>query len=691
MNQERDALSDMVGPLSNTGGLSPPAKKHSSSGRILLYAPPPAPAVAYTAILEAEGYEVFVANQSIIASTLLASADIRFILAVAPVVGPELIKSWKEQAPDVEIRIISSISQTLEHHLVPASELLDFTIRALSAASRFAATDTTVPKERGAKILALCDEAALQLNFTMRERATTQINAAFLGLAEALTATAAEDLTVISSSDVRPETADRVIAEIGEELGCPFPIFEAPPPGPLESRKPTPTELVKAATELINLQEAGIALPELAMRRLAINKAGDIKQESTRQRLHPHAVEAILSASESSRSMERGSILIADGDSASSNLLALRLGNEGYTVIHAVNGRAALASAREHPPGLILSETILAGLDGFALLDQLRQEGFRGIPFIFHSTREDAASINKGLLLGATDYLTKPVNPEVLLTKIQRALNQSIAPAEASARVSLTDFGEATPSIAHFTYDELRTGILIHDRFRIDTDLGEGGMGKIFKARDEKLDEWVVLKIMKTSLSSDGKALNHFKREIRLARRITHPGIVRIYDFWESGTLKFVTMEYLEGDDLRKLIVERGIFPIPIALRVAIELFDALSVAHTSGVVHRDIKPHNILMAPGGKIKILDFGIAQVFEKGAKDGSTITEAIVGTPEYMSPEQLNGSRVDSRTDLYSGGLVLYEMLTGTLPFEGKNRMVIGTQRLHMLPPCWTNSE
>jgi serine/threonine-protein kinase len=203
-------------------------------------------------------------------------------------------------------------------------------------------------------------------------------------------------------------------------------------------------------------------------------------------------------------------------------------------------------------------------------------------------------------------------------------------------------------------------------------------MGKVFKARDIKLEEEVVLKVMKPGFSDE--ILKRFKREIRLARRITHPGVVRIFDFWEAGPLNFVTMEFLEGSDLRTEIKRRGAFPPPVALRIATEIFEALAAAHDVGVVHRDMKPHNVLMLPTGRIKVLDFGIAQGLESDVADAVTATGAILGTPEYMSPEQLMGDSIDPRTDIYSTGVLLFELLTGELPFMDRNRVATAQKRL-----------
>src|SRR5581483_1332284 len=357
--------------------------------------------------------------------------------------------------------------------------------------------------------------------------------------------------------------------------------------------------LVEAAGAFALMAEARLPQPEIAVRKLAA--VGDI---------HPVAAEAIINAASSVPTAHRGRVLIVDGDAGARNLLALRLANEGYATDDAADGRAALERVRRDPPALIISETVLAGMDGFTLLDTLRREG-RAIPFVFLSARNDALSMNKGLLLGAADFLPKPINTEVLLTKLQKLMGQAFAAADAAARLTLSDVTRGGETGQTVTYGELAPGVSILGRFKLTADLGEGGMGKVFKARDERLEEDVVIKVMKDSLTADPKTLEHFKREIRLARRISHPAVVRIFDFFEVGQLKFVTMEYLEGRDLAHEIHRRGSFPVPVALRIGAEFFEGLAAAHDLNVVHRDIKPHNVFLLAGGRVKILDFGIAQ--------------------------------------------------------------------------------
>ena len=689
MKDRRDRLGQMTG--GSAANAAPAARAPNAARpeaalrkRALLFAPPPVPSGAYVSLLESEGFDVLVAQDPQAAETLLRSAPPKLILAVAPTLGPEVVQSWGELAPQAEVRLIPSLVKLLEERLVPAKQLLEFTIKVLSIVSGIASTTRGIPGNRTSRILNLAEKAAESLGFSERDLISTRLSAVLGGAAEALhldgSSPGEEGPTVTLAFSNRRN----LLADFAEAVGCPFPVGIAPPSDPPSSRSPVPAEVVDAALRLALLHEENDPNPPLALRCLGM------EDDSAAQQLHPAAVEAVLAASSERAGQGRAEILLVDSDANARNLLALRLGNEGYSARTANDGRRALEEIRRQPPGLVLSEAVLAGLDGYALLDALKREGKGNIPFMFLSERADPLSVNKGLLLGATDFLTKPVNFEVLLTKLQKALSQEVDLSEVSARLSLSDVTKTgAVDFPLVSYDELKPGATVMARFRVDAALGEGGMGKVFKAWDEKLEEQVVLKVMKPGFSDD--VLRRFKREIRLARKITHPGVVRIFDFWEAGQLKFVTMEYLEGSDLRVERKKRGIFPVPVALRVASEIFEALSAAHEVGVVHRDMKPHNVAMLPTGKIKVLDFGIAQGLESHGPEGMTTTTSIIGTPEYMSPEQILGEKLDVRTDIYSTGILVYELLAGELPFRGPDRVTSARMRLtaEPLPPSALN--
>jgi serine/threonine-protein kinase len=208
-------------------------------------------------------------------------------------------------------------------------------------------------------------------------------------------------------------------------------------------------------------------------------------------------------------------------------------------------------------------------------------------------------------------------------------------------------------------------GQMLANRYEIRKVLGAGGMGMVYKALDRELGETVAVKTLRPEfMESDPTALDRFRSEIRLARRISHRNVVRTHDIGEVDGLYYITMEFVEGSSLKDLIVSRGRLPGAAVVSIGKQLCRALEVAHEAGVIHRDIKPQNMVVEADGTVKVMDFGIARLQTRS--DGHTQAGMVVGTPEYMSPEQLRGDELDGRSDLYSAGVVLYESLTGKLP-------------------------
>jgi serine/threonine-protein kinase len=217
-------------------------------------------------------------------------------------------------------------------------------------------------------------------------------------------------------------------------------------------------------------------------------------------------------------------------------------------------------------------------------------------------------------------------------------------------------------------------GTRFADRYDVKEVLGVGGMGSVFKAVDTELGEVIAIKTLRQDfLSTDPSALERFKSEIRLARRISHRNVVRTHDLGEHSGVYFITMEYVEGTSLKQLIRERGRLPVEVTLAVGKQLCRALEVAHEQGVIHRDIKPANIVVEGDGVLKVMDFGIARLAQRDS--GMTQAGMLVGTPAYMAPEQLMGHEVDARADLYAVGCVLYECLTGHPPHEADSAIML----------------
>ena len=221
---------------------------------------------------------------------------------------------------------------------------------------------------------------------------------------------------------------------------------------------------------------------------------------------------------------------------------------------------------------------------------------------------------------------------------------------------------------------------LFDGRYRIVRKLGSGGMADVYLAEDEELGRRVAIKILNDRHANDDQFVERFRREAKNAAGLSHPSIVSIYDRGEAEGTYYIAMEYLDGRSLKELVVARGPLPIADAIEFTRQVLGALRFAHRKGVVHRDIKPHNVMADADGRLKVTDFGIARA---GA---SQMTEAgsIIGTAQYLSPEQARGAAVDQRSDLYSVGVVLYEMLTGTVPFTGDSPVEIAMRHLSDTP-------
>jgi serine/threonine-protein kinase len=218
------------------------------------------------------------------------------------------------------------------------------------------------------------------------------------------------------------------------------------------------------------------------------------------------------------------------------------------------------------------------------------------------------------------------------------------------------------------------------ERYELLSELGRGAMGVVFKAHDQKLDEIVAIKMIKPG-SVDEESLERLKSELKLARRITHPNVLRTYDFGDAGGASYLSMEFVGGMTLRELLDRRGKLPYGAALRIARQLCAGLEAVHEVGVLHRDIKPGNVMLEHRGNAKLMDFGISA---PARSQESTASSDLSGTPHYMAPEQIQGGQPDQRTDIYSLGIVFEELFTGGLPFSGESGMEIAVARVHRAP-------
>ena len=425
-------------------------------------------------------------------------------------------------------------------------------------------------------------------------------------------------------------------------------------------------------------------------------------------------------------------VLVVDDDADLRRLLGRMLEQLGYAVTLAQDGRAALSAAVADPPDLVITDLSMPAMSGHELLAALKtNERTQQVPVIVVSGEGDAASVVKCLEQGAEDHLTKPYERVVLQARIRTSLErkrmrdlelaylrrvaQLTSAAEAVERHSydsgmvagLVAEGDQLGKLAR-VFDRMLNGIRVREeqlesrlrqlrkeiehtsretplpssdaggnglapgqllagRYEIKSELGSGGMGVVYLARDRELAEDVAVKVVRADvIGQDPSLLERLKSEMRLARRISHRNVVRSHDLGEWQGIYFLTMEYIKGVTVADLIATRGRLALDSTLAIGMQLADALAVAHAAEIVHRDIKPQNLLVDEGGTLKVTDFGLARPVRRTG--GLTRAGIVVGTPRYMAPEQLLDGDVDGRTDLFATGVVLYECLTGRVPFD-----------------------
>ena len=244
---------------------------------------------------------------------------------------------------------------------------------------------------------------------------------------------------------------------------------------------------------------------------------------------------------------------------------------------------------------------------------------------------------------------------------------------------SLAEWSRATSSIG--LSGALPPGLAIGHRYEVINLLGRGGMGAVYRVRDRELNREVALKLIRADVAGDPETLERFKREIQLSSVITHKNVLRVYDLGESDGIRFLTMQFVEGEDLSTIVKRKKALPMERVVKIFRQICEGLRAAHEQGVIHRDLKPQNVMLGRNDTVYLTDFGLARSLEHS---GMTQTGAVIGTPFYMSPEQVKGAEVGPQSDIYSLGVILYEMVTGKVPFSGATPYEVMVQRIQKAP-------
>jgi DNA-binding response OmpR family regulator len=440
-------------------------------------------------------------------------------------------------------------------------------------------------------------------------------------------------------------------------------------------------------------------------------------------------------------------ILVVDDQEDNRSVLERRLRRQGHTVESATGGRSALELLGKQQFDLVLLDVMMPDLDGLAVLERMKADtATRDIPVIMISALDDVASVVRCIERGAEDHLPKPFDPVLLRARIsaclekkrlrdveleylrevgrviQAAIQVEAGSYENGALAQVAQRGDELGRLAR-VFDamanqvraredrlkeqvaalrreigearqtskpaaprgklSLPTGELFAGRFEVLDEIGSGGMGMVYRALDRELGDQVAIKTLRPELLQDTSLVERFKSEIRLARSISSKHVVRTHDIGERDGVYYLTMEYVEGITVRELLDTRGRLGTAPTLAIASQLAQSLVAAHEQGVIHRDIKPQNLLLDASGVLKVMDFGVARL--AGGTANLTEVGMLVGTPSYMAPEQMMGESFDHRIDLYATGVVLFECLVGKLPFEANSAVALIARVLRDAPP------
>ncbi len=352
----------------------------------------------------------------------------------------------------------------------------------------------------------------------------------------------------------------------------------------------------------------------------------------------------------------RRRILVVDDAEDNVDLLKRRLEKRGYRVVTAMSGPDALELIDREPIDLVLLDVMMPGMNGVEVLEVIRRARPRDMfPVIMATAKAESADVVKALEKGANDYVTKPIQLDVLLARM---------------RVHLGAPPQLTQPEGH-TAVYVAVGNVLDRKYRLEAEIGSGGFGTVYRATHLALAKEVAVKVLHSHLVESNQAMRRFELEGISACRVQHPNAVAVLD---AGTtprgVPYLVMELLEGRSLSAELRRKGALPLERAAGISSPLCDALAEAHRQGIVHRDVTPSNVLLSRGRQgeevVKVLDFGIAKLVEQEPASEQSRGE-VMGTPDYMAPERLMGESSDARADVYAVGVIIYQMLSATLPY------------------------
>ncbi len=348
------------------------------------------------------------------------------------------------------------------------------------------------------------------------------------------------------------------------------------------------------------------------------------------------------------------SILVVDDNPVMRVLCSRVLAREGYRVLLAEDGVEALQLLKENPIDLVLLDVMMPGLSGFDVLEAVRKLYPRDrLQVLMVTAKDQSDEVVRAFDLGADDYIAKPLDVPVMLARIRAHLRSRAAAPEPPGSAAA-----------------LAPGSVLEEKYRLESEIGRGSFGTVYRATHLTLKNPVAVKVFNRGIRSGGSA-ERFRREATSACRIDHANAVKIMDLSVTASgVPFMVMELLEGWSLADELRREGCLTIERCARVLAPICEVLAEAHELGIVHRDVKPQNIFLHQGRQgevVKVLDFGIAKLVDGAAFEDQTTIDGLVGTPTYMAPERFSGDGCDDRADVYSLGVMLYEMLAGRRPF------------------------